>query len=149
MAARRCSHCDINFPFDRTECESCQRPTWEMRAEGDTWDTDWKDKVKQIKIRHRPGTPIPDLRESGQPIEREGRLFVADALLRNVGYHDLESGDIVKINGEFYEVLSAIYRNTDVPAWWIQLVPLEGVWPDEHAVLSDFDYETLQKKRLR
>lgn len=147
MAAARCSHCDITFPYDHKVCDACGEDTWQLNHEKDTWDSDWREQVSRIKKRHRAGTPIHDLRHTKAIVKEEGRLYVADTLLQDVGYHDLESGSVVQINGEFYEVLHAVLGKT--AAWRIELIPLEGVWPDDIPILNDFDYQNLEKARIR
>jgi len=143
MACSRCAHCGLDLPWDKDVCpvRDCNRETFRV----DEWDHDpeWAEKVKRMNTAHRFGEPLPDL--DIKIIRKDGREYVADKLLHD-HHPDLASGDILQIRGKFYEVVSAVYRDTDSMGWMIELVgsedPTKG-WP----VISDEDYFDLMVRR--
>lgn len=50
-------------------------------------------------------------------------LFIAHADLIKVGYQNLEDFDVVRVNGDYYE-LQGYLEGTGV--WWVEEIPLDG-----------------------
>src|SRR5437868_6610707 len=116
MSARRCSHCDINFPsYDKyEECLAWGEETWRVE---DSFDPKYREiaqaKYDEIQAsRKRAGQSATDLaslyphpEDARVTIhERNGRQFVFHRDLIEVGYRMIEDFHIVFINGAFYEL---------------------------------------------
>lgn len=139
MPAARCSLCDINLPADKHLCPACKRPTWKLESKTDTHDTDWEEAVDRIRKRVTLAWNdfIPNV--NCEVICKDGELFVHYTHLRDMGYLDIESGSIVKVNDDYYEVYGAVYPGTDALGWWIRVIETEGVF--DNATSSDIDRE--------
>lgn len=124
----RCSPCDISYPSDKKRCPGCQGMLWDCNR--DMHDLDWQEKSNRLarRVRRDGVDRLPNVVCS--IVERDEQLYVADELLKDAGYLDLSSGDIVKINDEYYECASAVFYGLETPGWWIQFIPVDGVFTD-------------------
>lgn len=143
MAAMRCSKCNLNYPYDKKKCPICEGKLW--RLEGEFHDKDWELYVKANR-RIMAGEPIPNV--EAPVVEWDGRKFVANKFLKDAGYLWLESGSIVKINGRYFEVLSAMFTN-ELASWWIEVMEFESEKADidRLPVLTEAEYRELEKRR--
>lgn len=138
MAAKRCSPCDISFPYDKKVCESCGGELW--HENGSSHDVDWRERVNK-----RTTTTVPEI--NIEVTNRDGLLFIASKELQDRGIGDIQTDSILYINGSYYEVQGA-YMDGDSPNWWVEVVELE--WDNEkHPVMTEFEYEQLEQKRGR
>jgi len=137
VPSMRCSFCDINFPYDRTSCQSCGAELWWVKDQ--SHDTDWYTQV--ISKARRVWLPDLDI----EVITKDGYSFVAHELLKDAEIEDLATDDILKIRGQFYQVVGAL--KGDTPAWMIELIPVE--YDLDHPVLSQQEYEALEERRGR
>lgn len=81
-------------------------------------DQDWKERVED-KI---PAT-VHAAEDDAQIIVRDGVAFVEDSTLRKLGYEILlKAGDVVKLNGKFYELEG---RDKKLNVWWITHIDVE------------------------
>lgn len=140
----RCSKCDLNLPYDQSTCPGCKVETY--INEGTDFDQDWKVMVEGIRNAWEPGKPLPNV-DTGKLIKFQGHLFIADRLLRQFGYLDVGTDSVLLLGGKYYEVNGAI-KNGEVPGWWICEVTSEQEF-GSLLTLSNYDYETLQEKRIR
>ncbi len=143
MSARRCSTCNINYPYEKTykKCLACDEPTWSVKD--DTWDANWPSLVKQVSNGADIASgvkPIPNVVTT--IFQYEDMLWIAEEILEAEGY-TCNDFVIVKINDNFYELQGR--KDGEVPAWWIEPVRLE--WPKHLTVLSEPDYAALEIKR--
>lgn len=136
----------MNYPMDRKLCPVCGEPTWQAGEE--TFDPDWKQQVDRLKNarERRSSGLIPNAELSpDKMVAYKDRLFVADPTMQEWGYN-LEGGEVVQINGEFYDVVGAMFPETEEKGWWIEAIP-PFEWPKHLTVMSDFDYTELDKAR--
>lgn len=120
----------------------CGKPTWEDKSEDADWDPDWRATVERWKKRHIEGNPIPNA--DVPVVTKEGRYFVADALLKDSGYFDVGADSVLLIRGKFYEVVGPIFKDSEAPSWWIEQV---AVSTKDVPVMSALEYDDLETKR--
>lgn len=144
MACARCVVCGLDLPWDKEFCpvRYCGRETMPE----DSWDHDpeWAYKVKSMNLIPQEGEEIPNV--TAKIVRKDGQLFVAASLLENAGYPYLESGSIVRVNTKFYEVMGAVYPNSDTPGWWISLVDVDE-WLGKIPVLDPVTYSDMMVDR--
>lgn len=141
----------MNFPHDRKVCPVCGGDLWQAAEED--YDADWRAQATDLKTRRTwmedrdACLPLPNAALDAQHIiEYQGRSFVADPTMEKFGYPCIEAGDVVQVNGEFFEVMGAKFPDTDEKGWWLDPVPpLE--WPRMMAVMSPEDYHQLDVAR--
>lgn len=143
--AQRCSHCQIDYPDDKTTCSVCGEPTWYHNGKH---DLKWREEVEKLTKQHKPGQPIPNAQVP--VVKKDGRTFVADELMQQAGYTNLTSGSIVQVNGLYYEVYGAVKDHLDAPdsplGWWIELVQtMDNDFP--YPVLTEHEYKELETRR--
>lgn len=145
--AMRCSHCDINFPSDKTHCPGCKSELWHLGME-QKHDYDWKKQSDRIarRVKRDFKDRLPSV--ACTIVERDGQLFVADEILKDAGYLDLASGDIVKINDEYYECSSAVFYGLETPGWWISFIPVDGVFEDAESEAIWEDLTSCQQTQV-
>ena len=80
-------------------------------------DEDWKERVED-KI---PKT-VHAAEDDAQIIVRNGQAFVEPKTLDKLGYEGLRAGDVVKLNGKYYELEG---RDKKFDVWWITYVDVE------------------------
>lgn len=141
--ARRCSQCDIDFPDDKELCPVCSSETWEHKG---SHDRDWREQVARLQKRVKPGRLIPNA--VIEILNKDGRRFVRDKEIRDAGYVDIQSGDIVLVRGYFFEVYGAV-KDKDILGWWIELIPTHESYDLPHPVMTEYEYKQLEKRRGR
>lgn len=83
-------------------------------------DNDWQERVGD-----KVPAGIHAAEDAAQVIVRDGQVFVQDKTLRALGYEGvlLQAGDIVKLNGKFYELEG---RDKKLDVWWITYVDVDA-----------------------
>ena len=142
MAYRRCSPCDLDLPNDKESCPVCAGEAWYVRD--GLHDPNWRKRADSLLRRPKPGERIPNAQI--EIVERDSRLFVAEANLEEGGYFNVAAGSIVQIRGEYYEIVGPMFKHSDTPSYWLEKV-MVGELEVDHPVLSDWEYAKLERKR--
>lgn len=161
MSARRCSDCGISYPsvYAYTRCKVCEQITDYV---GDDPDPDWEDTValeKAFRERERRAQTgdmtIPNVTTVIASVET-GQEFVTHRALLFGGYRHLETFDVVKLNGKYYELQGHVVKGyEDEPdaaldctggVWWIEEIDPAEYFKDV-PVLGPEEYEALEERR--
>lgn len=139
MAARRCSDCDIDYPYDKKVCPACDKELWEVTGEAAKADPDWQTRSRRRRAIIEGGA-TPDIDQ--ELIRYKDRLWIAEKILMEWGYTPMGLS-IVQVRGEFYELVGRI--TGEETGWWLD--PVSTEYDLEHPVMTPTEYLRLEMAR--
>lgn len=142
----RCVPCDLNYYPDRKLCLICRGDLDKSELEPDADLGEKLERLQALRRQELNGGKINNARVV--TVEHNGRLWVADSLLRRYGYTPQDL-DIVLINDTYYELVGRV-ANKEISGWLLEEIDPDAEvaqLTEQHPVLTETEYQALERQR--